>query len=159
MSILKPLTTLTLSILLLSTILLNIDSNAEYQINPQQLNSEEQQVIDTINKVDPQSPTLNNLKNKSGVIVDNAPNFQKEFDVNNKSIELTKDGQSIEIGTPTKIQNNNTKVLNNKIIYESKDNTVDLSLENVDGGVRVFIANLFTFLFWSLNKSQEFPFW
>lgn len=41
---------------------------------------------------------------------------------------------------PSEFNNSQTTKLNNKIIYSSNTNNVDMTLENVDGGVRQVIV-------------------
>ena len=129
-----------LTVLSLTGLFLNFDSNAEYEIQSQQLNSEEKEIIENIEKVDPQKPQRNKFKRKGNKIVDNSLSVKKEFNLSEKTINLKKDNSNIEIGTPIEVKDNNQTVQDDKIIYESKNNSVDLTVENVDGGIRQVIV-------------------
>lgn len=153
---------LILAVLSVTGLFLNIDSNAEYEIQSEQLSQEDKQVIDSIEKVDPQKPIKNKLKRRGGKIIDTELSLKKEFRELDKKINIIKGNNKIEIGTPAEIQNNNITVQDDKIIYESKNNTVDLTVENVEGGVRQVIVihdknqpNRYTFPM-KLEEGQKF---
>lgn len=159
---LKDISILILAILSLTGLFLNIDTKAEFDIQSQQLNTEEKDILKKIENVDPQKPQRNKFKRKSGKIIDSTSSFKKEFNSSDKKVNLTKEDINIEIGTPKEIQNNNTTIQEDKIIYESKDNTVDLTIENVDGGIRQVIIihdknqpNRYTFPM-KISESQKF---
>lgn len=140
MNKIKNISTVILITLSFTGLFLNFDSNAEYEIQPQQMNNEEKDIVEKIEKVDPQQPKKNKFKRKSGKIIDNSLLLNKEFYSSDKKVNFIKDNSNIEIGTPIEIKNNNISVQEDKIIYESTNNTVDLTLENIDGGIRQVIV-------------------
>ena len=102
--------------------------------------AEEIRVIESVEKVDPQKPKRSKISRKKGKLSNEERNLKKEFNINTKTATLEKNGRKIEIGTPAEIENNNTKIQDDKIIFEASNNKVDLTLENVEGGIRQVIV-------------------
>lgn len=137
------------------SIISSVESNAQFDVQSEQLTISEKDTQDTINKVDPQKPKLNKLKRRGNKITGNENGLDKEFGVKEKNVKIYKKiksnlvttnleaSQEVTIGTPdivNTVSSEITTIQTDKLLMSSANNQVDVTLENVDGGVRQVIV-------------------
>jgi hypothetical protein len=129
------------SIVILPLLLLVLLPVHTFAINDTELPNEsltrqEQKLVQDIEKADPQKPKKQKLKFKKNKIKNSESYSEGEFSTNLKNFTLTNNGKQTVVGSPSEIDQIDPKINNGKIIYKSSDDTVDLTMESVEGGVR-----------------------
>jgi Protein of unknown function (DUF2599) len=115
------------------------ENTTETDIIADQITQDTRDTLKSIDKVDPNKPKTTRLKRKRGEIISKENNQIKNFKRHKKLVEFSRNGTKVDIGVPKEFNTSNQQTLEDKIVYKSNSENVDLIVENVDGGIRQVI--------------------